>query len=732
MAKVDGSSRKDASALAGSKTCRDCHADFYKLWATSWHGLAMQPYTAEFAKISLTPQQGDIQIGSRTYRAEIGPTEGFMRETGPGGERRYPIAHVLGGKNVRYFLTPMARGRLQVLPLAYDVHKKSWYDVAASGVRHFPDRQDEALDWTDRMFAFNTTCFNSHVTELATNYDLATDTYHTTWTEPGITCESCHGPAKEHVRVMEACAEGRVPEDIKIIRTKDFSHEQMNDMCATCHAKMIPLSLAFKPGEKFFDHYDLIALEHVDFYPDGRDLGENYTMTTWRMSRCAASGRFDCNHCHTPSGRMRFEGERSNEMCMPCHAKEVNDPAAHGHHEPGSRGNACAACHMPMTRFAGMNRSDHSMRPPMPAATLAFQSPNACNLCHDDHDAAWADRCVREWYARDYQAEPLRRAGLIDAARKQQWDRLPDMLAELESPGADEINKASLVRLLAGCDDQRKRPVLLRLLEKDPSPLVRSSAASVLGIDLASDAVAPLLAATADAIRLVRIRAAAALAPIRPQSLPDAHDRENLERANREYFESLRARPDDWASHANEGNFLMARGDFAEAAASFETAMKLEPRQIGPIVNAAIAYSNLRRNNEAERCLRRALEIEPANAAALFNLGLLRAEQDDLAEAEQSLRAALKADPRMPAAAYNLGVLLGEKRLDEAVSWCHRAHELQPADAKYARTLAFFLWKQGDRDGAKKLLEDVLRRDPSNPDARALAEEIEAEPKGSR
>jgi hypothetical protein len=44
--------------------------------------------------------------------------------------------------------------------------------MAASGVRHFPDRRDEALDWTDRMFAFNTTCFNCHVTELATNYDL--------------------------------------------------------------------------------------------------------------------------------------------------------------------------------------------------------------------------------------------------------------------------------------------------------------------------------------------------------------------------------------------------------------------------------------------------------------------------------------------------------------------------------------------------------------------------------
>jgi len=59
---------------------------------------------------------------------------------------------------------------------------------------------------------------------------------------------------------------------------------------------------------------------------------------------------------------------------------------------------------MPMTDFARMRRSDHSMLPPTPAATTAFKSPNACNLCHKDKDAAWADQWVRQWRERDYQA----------------------------------------------------------------------------------------------------------------------------------------------------------------------------------------------------------------------------------------------------------------------------------------------------------------------------------------
>ncbi len=378
----------------------------------------MQPYTEAFAKAHLTPQEGDVTIGKHKYRAEVGQGAGCVRETGPDGDRKYPIVHVMGGKNVYYLLTPLDRGRLQVLPLAYDVHKKAWYDMAASGVRHFPDRRDEALDWTDRMFAFNTTCFNCHVTELSTNYDLATDTYHTTWSEPGISCESCHGSGKEHVQAMEAGVEGHTSKDIKIIRAKEFTPSQMNDMCATCHAKLVPLSLAFLPGDKFFDHFDLITLEHADFYPDGRDLGENYTYTSWLMSPCVKSGKLDCNHCHTPSGRLRFEGEKSNQMCMPCHEQEVKQPAAHGHHAAGSKGNECIACHMPMTRFAAMGRTDHSIRPPTPAATIAFKSPNACNMCHTDHDAAWADQWVRKWYPDGYQAEALRRAELIDLARK--------------------------------------------------------------------------------------------------------------------------------------------------------------------------------------------------------------------------------------------------------------------------------------------------------------------------
>ena len=463
---------------AGSVSCRECHERFYQLWSTSRHGLAMQPYTSDFAKKNLTPQEKEVKIGKSSYRPDIAGDNGWILEKGPKSQKKYKIEHVLGGKNVYYFLTPFPRGRLQTLPLAYDVNKKEWFDTAASGVRHFPGRSetDEPVSWRDQQYTFNTACYSCHVSQLSTNYDLKTDTYHTVWAEPGINCETCHGPCEEHNRVCREAPKGTVPKDLKIIRDKSFTVEQHNSNCGTCHAKINPLTAGFTPGDRFFDHYDLATLEDPDFYPDGRDLGENYTYTLWRMSPCVKSGKLSCMHCHTSSGRYRFkQEEKANEACMPCHKQRVENAPAHTHHKADSPGNKCISCHMPMTDFARMRRSDHSMLPPTPAATTAFKSPNACNLCHKDKDAAWADKWVRQWRKRDYQAPILHRAGLIDAARKRDWKRLPEMLTYLESKDRDEIYATSLIRLLRSCEDPKKWPAMIKAM-KDPSPLVRGAA----------------------------------------------------------------------------------------------------------------------------------------------------------------------------------------------------------------------------------------------------------------
>lgn len=232
-----------SKGFAGSVSCRECHERFYQLWSGSRHGLAMQPYTVEFAQRELTPQKGEIKIGKSSYRADISGSTGYVREREAGSSKKYRIEHVLGGKNVYYFLTPLGKGRLQTLPMAYDVQRKEWFDTAASGIRHFPGGQTGlSVDWKDPAYTFNTSCHGCHVSQLTTNYDLRTDTYSTTWAEPGINCEACHGPSEEHNRILRQAPKGQEPEDMRILSWKGFTPEQKNDACSICHAKVYPVT----------------------------------------------------------------------------------------------------------------------------------------------------------------------------------------------------------------------------------------------------------------------------------------------------------------------------------------------------------------------------------------------------------------------------------------------------------------------------------------------------------
>ena len=94
------SSASSNQEFAGAANCRPCHEPFYQKWVTSRHGLAMQPYNAEFARKELTPQAGEVKIGAYSFRAETGPESGWVLERGPEGEKKYSIVNALGGKNV--------------------------------------------------------------------------------------------------------------------------------------------------------------------------------------------------------------------------------------------------------------------------------------------------------------------------------------------------------------------------------------------------------------------------------------------------------------------------------------------------------------------------------------------------------------------------------------------------------------------------------------------------------
>ena len=705
---------------SGSGSCRECHESFYELWAPSHHGLAMQPVTPEFIKNKIRLEQEAIFMEEAYYKAIAEDTVLYIQEKKGEETKEYPVLWALGGKNVYYFLTPWEGGRLQTLPLAFNVNTQKWYNNPESAIRHFPQAgentaEDQALSWRDLQYTFNTSCYSCHVSQLSNNFDLASNTYETHWKEPGINCETCHGPSAEHVRVCREAGEGNVPEDLKIIITSTFTPEQHNASCAPCHAKMRPITASYMPGDPYFDNYDLITLENTDFYPDGRDLGENYTMTGWHMNRCAQNSDMHCITCHTSSGRYRFKSDdliEANKACTSCHQEREEGYEEHTHHPVHETSPKCIDCHMPRTMFGHMERSDHSFRPPMPAATLAFKSPNACNLCHEDKDAKWANREVKNWHENDYQKETLYIGGLINDARNNEWGKLDEMLEAIRSNKFGEIYTTSLIRLLVNCEDDKKWGTLIKALELE-SPLSRSAAATSLMGHQHEEVKQALFMAAKDKYRLVRLAAATSLTTF-PQNEFTTEQAELFSQVNAEYEESLVSRPDSWSAHYNLGNHYQNQGKTAEALASYENSIKLYPEAVLPLINSSFLYAIQGQQNKAVQNLQTALKVDSLNVAANLNYGLLMAELQNMPEAEKAMRNVLKVDEENTTAAYNLSIMVAQKNLDEACKYSLQAMLADPENPKFSYTHAFFLNENEKQPQAVQVLEKTMSKHPAH------------------
>jgi tetratricopeptide (TPR) repeat protein len=296
------------------------------------------------------------------------------------------------------------------------------------------------------------------------------------------------------------------------------------------------------------------------------------------------------------------------------------------------------------------------------------------------------------------------------------------MLAYIQSKDRDEVFATSIIRLMAASTDERVTPVLL-IAVKDLSPLVRAAAVEAISLRPSREGVQALLDATGDDYRLVRTRAAAGLAGF-PMDRLSGEVKTRVEKANKEYLAFIMARPDQWASHYNMGNYQLSRGETKQAVSSYQAALKLEPQAVLAMVNSSIAYAQMGENDKAEKSLQAALKTAPDSAAANFNMGLVKAEKNEPKEAEKYLKKAIKADPQMAQAAYNLCIITSKDRISEAVSWCKKAAELRPQEPRYAFTLAFYLNQKGDRDEAVRILKKIIEKYPQYKDAGMLLEEI--------
>jgi tetratricopeptide (TPR) repeat protein len=695
----------DFGAYAGSVSCRECHARAYQLWAGSHHAEAERQVSTNRDRGAFDPAR-EVKSGSAKTVAQWHAGQAFFAtQINSNRWETNRVSRVIGEDPLRQFLIAFPGGRLQVQEASYGPHSNEWFDVFGNENRH----AGEWGHWTGRGMNWNSMCAACHNTAVRKKYDAPADSYHTTMAEPTVSCEACHGPLKVHVEWQKKYGGTNDPSFPKL------SRQQVFDMCGSCHARRSDLTGAFKPGDKFFDHFELSTVDGSDmFYPDGQIHEEDYEFSAFLGSKMHQAG-LTCLDCHPRS--LHVAKLHGNNLCLQCHqggfpkAPKI-DPVAHSHHPAASAGNECAGCHMPQTVYMQRHwRHDHGFTIPDPLLTQQFGVPNACNRCHADQSADWALKNVDAWYGDKMQRPTRVRAQTIARAKNGDEGAQTNLVRLLQTEEIPYWRAVAAGLLASWAGDKDVAPALLNGL-RDTNELVRSACIRSLAPLADSETVSNALAAgLLDASRNVRIAAAMALEAALPETSP----------AGVELKQFLDCNADQPQGQLQLGIYCFLRGDLAAARQHLQTAVDWDNFSAPLRLELATVLSALGKPADAVAQLQTACRNSPRDAAAHFSLGLALNETGDAEQAKKELATAVQVDPHFARAWYNLGLLqnAGGEPTNAIVSLL-QAEKADTADPRAPYARATILARLGRVAEARSALQRVLAIRPEDAAARQL------------
>jgi Flp pilus assembly protein TadD len=733
----------DAQATyVGRQSCVQCHQQETHRFTGSYHDKAMDLATEETVLGDFSDAELEHHgITSRMFRRD---GKYFVNTEGPDGEMAdFEVKYVFGVDPLQQYMVEFDRpanakpeeiGRLQVLRISWDTHKKRWFHLDPPDVKEKLSPSDD-LHWTGISQRWNTMCADCHSTNLKRNFDVATAKYHTTFSEIDVSCEACHGPASLHVEMANTLSPfwDRV-HGYGLGKLKTPQNVAELETCAQCHSRRRIVHADFRPGAKFHDFFATETLHRTAYHADGSNLDEVYEYGSFTQSKMFHKN-IRCSDCHDPhSTKLHFSG---NKVCTSCHQHPASkyDTPEHHHHKEGSKGASCVECHMPESTYMDVDpRRDHGLRIPRPDLSVKYGTPNACTGCHlqDDKTHTTEQRHGLKQYADWLTAAKKGDTAVTDAVRKlDEWcaaatatwykstankpprkeDKIvPALVAARTGHPSSQRGLADLVvdedlpaivRATAVAElGPFARPNALAVKAsiaalKDTDPQVRAAAlANLEGLeaeDLREYGV-PLLT---DPVRSVRVEAARVLARIANTALR-GQEHQDFEAALAEYFAGLNETNDLVGSHMARGTIYDQLGDLDKAEQSYRTAMRLDPNATGPRSNLAAL---LERRIEIARTQAGQLMQQGDREAAVAAMDPVAGHQAIVDQLRQEELVRLERDAKLAPdngpLQHRLGLLLYLlDRTGEAEQHLTRAVELEPNEAHFRLVLALFLEKQ--------------------------------------
>lgn len=720
----DGAFDQSRDGFVNNDLCTGCHANQALAWRQSHHGLSMQPANAhtvlgnfDNARFSAEGLEALFQHKGTQYQVTV-------KEAGK--EETLAVAWTFGVDPLQQYLVSMPNGRLQAFPVAWDTRSKRWFHLQAGDGIHSGD----ALHWRERFYVANSSCIGCHTTDFQLGYDITRKQYQSSAAGHNVNCQACHGPGGKHLawtRQPDPSKPGKGWDDKPLQAPK-----RVMDVCGTCHARRHALTPQMAWAAPLLDQVMPQLLSPSLYYPDGQIEDEDFEYGSFTQSKMHEAG-VTCINCHNPHTlKPRIAG---NGLCISCH--EAGNPrfpvlkpgqyntAAHHHHREGSAGSQCVNCHMPTRTYMKVDaRHDHRFGIPRPDLSLSIGVPNACNQCHTDRDAKWAQAAIVKWYPQGRYTQPDR-GTTIAAARRGDPRTLPALQLMAGDARQPAIWRATAVELLSGFGPETVQAITPAL--KDASPLVRASAVTAFASQEApvrQQTLAPLLR---DPSRAVRTEAARLLADI-PAERFSATDQPFLQKALGEYRAAQAALPDHPEGHTNLGQLAWQQGNTADAIRELETAIATDRHFIPAYETLAILYSQAGQTARSVGLLQKALPnaLPEQRADLYYSLGLAQAELGRMQEARQALAKAIAANPQHTGAHYNLGLLLQQSG-DEAgaITQLQQALAQNTRDDRTRYALAQLYMKRQQYRDALPLLQTLLQHYPQEAELQGLLQQAQ-------
>jgi tetratricopeptide (TPR) repeat protein len=612
---------------------------------------------------------------------------------------------MLGG-GTQGFFTRQEDGTVRFLAFDWSRHEGEWFCNTGTRLDQgwVPITEEMRLadcgDWppvrvlgTEARFS---NCQECHGSQIRLDLDRGQGSYRTTYTTLGVNCESCHGPAREHVDRARAEDFGSNGTEMGLASLTVMDKDASLDLCFRCHALKDVLAEDFLPGDSLGLFYALKfpLLGDEPFFADARVRTFAY-QGTHLASACYLDGSMDCVSCHEPHGQGYWDQHRNplaspfdDGQCTSCHAAKAVEPESHTFHSPDSEGSRCVNCHMPYlqhpevgpeVRFA---RSDHTIPVPRPGFDEELGVESACAQCHEDRPAEVLQEDVARWWGEVKPHRPLvtgqlqapSARGRVQAAelllRPDQNDPLLQFQAlarflverlEPDLPGLEEPVRDRLLELARGPDlDVRALGLAALHWSRGDDAEIRAALVQALGREPGWE---------------LRGRWVLALGFL-GDSRAEAGD---LEAAEAAYAKALQISPDDPRVLAARGLARYQAGDLDGALSDLSRSAELDPWAPLTRVNLGNTLAASGDGVGAQQVYTDLLRDNPSEPLAWLNLGNLLQAGGNHDEAVEAYRRAVALDPSLARGHFYLArslALLG--RVPEAVPVARRAVELDP------------------------------------------------------